>query len=123
MTVVVDNSLKQKAAQLREYYLGSAYHESKTKTKFEENKTYYIVNCETVKTKYGPAYVITTDEGEKYYANKKVSKYIEDNKLMELFKPFAINTYQYKSFINERNDKVMYLEMQIFNSESNKCCK
>ena len=38
-------------------------------------------------------------------------------------KPFAINTYQYKSFINERNDKVMYLEMQIFNSESKKYCK
>ena len=115
--VVVDNSLKQKAAQLREY------HESKTKSKFEENKTYYIVNCGTVKTKYGSAYVITTDKGEKYYANKKVSKYIETNKLMELFKPFAINTYQYKSFVNERNDKVNYLEMQIFNSESNKCCK
>ena len=79
--VVVDNSLKQKAAQLREY------HESKTKSKFEENKTYYIVNCETVKTKYGPAYVITTDKGEKYYANKKVSKYIETNKLnVEYFK-------------------------------------
>lgn len=112
--VVVDNSLKQKAAQLREY------HESKTKSKFEENKTYYIVEVRIFETKYGPAYVITTDEGEKYYANKKVSKYIEANKLIDLFKPFAINTYQYKTFTNERNDKVKYLEMQIFNSESNK---
>ena len=80
--VVVDNTLKQKAAQLREY------HESKTKSKFEENKTYYIVNCETVKTKYGSAYVITTDKGEKYYANKKVSKYqlLTSLKLFPLYK-------------------------------------
>ena len=108
----VDESLRQKAAQLREY------HESKIKSKFEENKTYFIVNCETIKTKYGPTFVITTDEGERFFANKKVSKYMEDNKLtLSNFKPFGINTYGYKTFVNENNEKIMYLELQIFNSE------
>lgn len=119
----VDESLRQKAAQLREY------HESKIKSKFEENKTYFIVNCETIKpshwpgleeskTKYGPTFVITTDEGERYFANKKVSKYMEDNKLtLSNFKPFGINTYNYKTFVNENGEKIVYLELQIFNSE------
>ena len=105
-------SLRQKAAQLREY------HESKIKSKFEENKTYFIVNCETIKTKYGPTFIITTDEGERYFANKKVSKYMEDNHLtLSNFKPFGINTYNYKTFVNENGEKIMYLELQIFNSE------
>ena len=105
-------SLRQKAAQLREY------HESKIKSKFEENKTYFIVNCETIKTKYGPTFVITTDEGERFFANKKVSKYMEDNHLtISNFKPFGINTYNYKTFVNENGEKIVYLELQIFNSE------
>ena len=105
-------SLRQKAAQLREY------HESKIKSKFEENKTYFIVNCETLKTKYGPTFVITTDECERFFANKKVSKYLEDNKLtLNNFKPFGINTYNYKTFVNENGEKIVYLELQIFNSE------
>ena len=105
-------SLRQKAAQLREY------HESKIKSKFEENKTYFIVNCETIKTKFGPTFVITTDEGERYFANKKVSKYMEDNHLtISNFKPFGINTYNYKTFVNENGEKIVYLELQIFNSE------
>ena len=108
-------SLRQKAAQLREY------HESKIKSKFEENKTYFIVNCETIKTKFGPTFVITTDEGERYFANKKVSKYMEDNHLtISNFKPFGINTYNYKTFVNENGDKIIYLELQIFNSEMKK---
>ena len=108
-------SLRQKAAQLREY------HESKIKSKFEENKTYFIVNCETIKTKYGPTFVITTDEGERFFANKKISKYMEDNHLtISNFKPFGINTYNYKTFINENGDKIVYLELQIFNSEMKK---
>ena len=120
-------SLRQKAAQLREY------HESKIKSKFEENKTYFIVNCETIKTKFGPTFVITTDEGERFFANKKVSKYMEvykvnpdskgvqDNKLtISNFKPFGINTYGYKTFVNENGEKIMYLELQIFNSETKK---
>ena len=108
-------SLRQKAAQLREY------HESKIKSKFEENKTYFIVNCETLKTKYGPTFVITTDEGERYFANKKVSKYMEDNHLtLGNFKPFGINTYNYKTFVNENDEKIVYLELQIFNSETKK---
>lgn len=124
MTVLVDESLRQKAAQLREF------HESKIKSKFEENKTYFIVKCETIKTKYGITFVITTDEGERYFANKKVSKYLEanqvcpdsergqDNKLtLNNFKPFGINTYNYKTFVNENGEKIVYLELQIFNSE------
>ena len=31
------------------------------------------------------------------------------------FKPFAINTYGYKTFTNEDGEKVDYLEIQIFN--------
>ena len=105
-------SLRQKAAKLREF------HESKIKSKFEENKTYFIVNCETIKTKYGPTFVITTDEGERFFANKKVSKYMEDNHLtISNFKPFGINTYNYKTFVNENGEKIVYLELQIFNSE------
>ena len=108
-------SLRQKAAQLREY------HESKIKSKFEENKTYFIVNCETIKTKFGPTFVITTDEGERFFANKKVSKYMEDNHLtLGSFKPFGINTYNYKTFVNENDEKIVYLELQIFNSETKK---
>lgn len=119
-------SLRQKAAQLREF------HESKIKSKFEENKTYFIVKCETIKTKYGPSqqdgpdskrltFVISTDEGERYFANKKVSKYLEDNKLtLNNFKPFGINTYNYKTFVNENGEKIVYLELQIFNSEMKK---
>ena len=108
-------SLRQKAAQLREF------HESKIKSKFEENKTYFIVNCETIKTKYGPTFVITTDEGERFFANKKVSKYMEDNHLtISNFKPFGINTYNYKTFVNENGEKIVYLELQIFNSEMKK---
>ena len=127
MTKLVDESLRQKAAQLREY------HESKIKSKFEENKTYFIVNCETIKTKFGPTFVITTEEGERFFANKKVSKYMEankvcpdskggqDNKLtISNFKPFGINTYNYKTFVNENGEKIVYLELQIFNSETKK---
>lgn len=113
MTLLVDESLRQKAAQLREF------HESKIKSKFEENKTYFIVKCETIKTKYGPTFVITTDEGERYFANKKVSKYMEDNKLtISNFKPFGINTYNYKTFVNENGEKIVYLELQIFKPTS-----
>ena len=76
------------------------------------------MNYETIKTKYGPTFVITTDEGERYFANKKVSKYMEDNHLtLSNFKPFGINTYNYKSFVNENGEKIVYLELQIFNSE------
>lgn len=126
MTMLVDESLRQKAAQLREF------HESKIKSKFEENKTYFIVKCETIKTKYGLSqqvdpdskrltFVITTDEGERFFANKKVSKYMEDNKLtISNFKPFGINTYNYKTFVNENGEKIVYLELQIFNSEMKK---
>ena len=126
MTKLIDESLRHqdvpdlkslmlKAAQLREY------HESKIKSKFEENKTYFIVKCETIKTKFGPTFVITTDEGERFFANKKVSKYMEDNHLtISNFKPFGINTYNYKSFVNENGEKIIYLELQIFNSEMKK---
>ena len=122
MSVVVDKSLKAKAAKLREY------HEAKTKSKFEENKTYYIVGCETINTptkgwsssKYGTTYVIETSKGEKFYANKKITKYLEANNLIDTadFKPFAINTYGYKTFTNEDGEKVDYLEIQIFNTET-----
>lgn len=122
MSVVVDKSLKQKAAKLREY------HEAKTKSKFEENKTYFIVGCETINTKYGTTYVIETSKGEKFYANKKITKYLETNNLdlnglpagivCSDFKPFAINTYGYKTFTNEDGEKVDYLEIQIFNTDN-----
>ena len=122
MSVVVDKDLKAKAAKLREY------HEAKTKSKFEENKTYYIVGCETINTptkgwsssKYGTTYVIETSKGEKFYANKKITKYLEANNLIDTadFKPFAINTYGYKTFTNEDGEKVEYLEIQIFKTET-----
>lgn len=124
MSTVVDKSLKQKAAKLREY------HEAKTKSKFEENKTYFIVGCETINTKYGTTYVIETSKGEKFYANKKITKYLEANNLIDstnpdgldapegAFKPFAINTYGYKTFTNEDGEKVEYLEIQIFNVDN-----
>ena len=115
MSIAIDKSLKAKAAKLREY------HEAKTKSKFEENKTYFIVGCETINTKYGTTYVIETSKGEKFYANKKITKYLEANNLIDVpegdFKPFAINTYGYKTFINEDGEKVDYLEIQIFNNE------
>mgnify|MGYP003448678009 FL=1 len=123
MSIAVDKSLKAKAAKLREY------HEAKTKSKFEENKTYFIVGCETINTKYGSTYVIETSKGEKFYANKKITKYLEANNLIDTtnpegldapegaFKPFAINTYGYKTFTNEDDEKVDYLEIQIFNTE------
>lgn len=116
------NDLKSKAAKLREY------HEAKTKSKFEENKTYFIVGCETINTptkgwsssKYGTTYVIETSKGEKFYANKKITKYLETNNLIDTadFKPFAINTYGYKTFTNEDGEKVDYLEIQIFNTDN-----
>ena len=113
MSIAIDKSLKAKAAKLREY------HEAKTKSKFEENKTYFIVGCETINTKYGTTYVIETSKGEKFYANKKITKYLEANNLIDApedaFKPFAINTYGYKTFTNEDGEKVDYLEIQIFN--------
>lgn len=122
MSIVVDKSLKAKAAKLREY------HEAKTKSKFEENKTYFIVGCETINTptkgwsssKYGTTYVIETSKGEKFYANKKITKYLELNNLIDTdeFKPFAINTYGYKTFTNEDGEKVEYLEIQIFNTDN-----
>lgn len=124
MSTVVDKSLKAKAAKLREY------HEAKTKSKFEENKTYFIVGCETINTKYGTTYVIETSKGEKFYANKKITKYLELNNLIDstnpegldapegAFKPFAINTYGYKTFTNEDGEKVEYLEIQIFNVDN-----
>lgn len=124
MSTVVDKSLKAKAAKLREY------HEAKTKSKFEENKTYFIVGCETINTKYGTTYVIETSKGEKFYANKKITKYLEANNLIDstnpdgldapegAFKPFAINTYGYKTFTNEDGEKVEYLEIQIFNVDN-----
>lgn len=118
MSIAIDKSLKAKAAKLREY------HEAKTKSKFEENKTYFIVGCETINTKYGTTYVIETSKGEKFYANKKITKYLEANNLIDIpegdFKPFAINTYGYKTFTNEDGEKVDYLEIQIFNTVNKK---
>ena len=116
MSTVINKDLKAKAAKLREY------HEAKTKSKFEENKTYFIVGCETINTKYGTTYVIETSKGEKFYANKKITKYLEANNLIDIpegdFKPFAINTYGYKTFTNEDGEKVDYLEIQIFNTDN-----
>lgn len=122
MSTVINKDLKAKAAKLREY------HEAKTKSKFEENKTYFIVGCETINTptkgwsssKYGTTYVIETSKGEKFYANKKITKYLETNDLIDTtdFKPFAINTYGYKTFTNEDGEKVDYLEIQIFNVDN-----
>ena len=116
MSIAIDKSLKAKAAKLREY------HEAKTKSKFEENKTYFIVGCETINTKYGTTYVIETSKGEKFYANKKITKYLETNNLIDVpegdFKPFAINTYGYKTFTNEDGEKGDYLEIQIFNVDN-----
>lgn len=114
MSTVINKDLKAKAAKLREY------HEAKTKSKFDENKTYFIVGCETINTKYGSTYVIETSKGEKFYANKKITKYLEANNLIDTadFKPFAINTYGYKTFTNEDGEKVDYLEIQIFNIDN-----
>lgn len=114
MSIAINKDLKAKAAKLREY------HEAKTKSKFEENKTYFIVGCETINTKYGTTYVIETSKGEKFYANKKITKYLETNDLIDCsdFKPFAINTYGYKTFTNEDGEKVEYLEIQIFNTDN-----
>lgn len=114
MSIAINKDLKAKAAKLREY------HEAKTKSKFEENKTYFIVGCETINTKYGTTYVIETSKGEKFYANKKITKYLETNNLIDSvdFKPFAINTYGYKTFTNEDGEKVDYLEIQIFNVDN-----
>lgn len=114
MSIAINKDLKAKAAKLREY------HEAKTKSKFEENKTYFIVGCETINTKYGTTYVIETSKGEKFYANKKITKYLEANNLIDTadFKPFAINTYGYKTFTNEDGEKVEYLEIQIFNTDN-----
>lgn len=124
MSIAINKDLKAKAAKLREY------HEAKTKSKFEENKTYFIVGCETINTKYGTTYVIETSKGEKFYANKKITKYLETNNLIDstnpegldapegAFKPFAINTYGYKTFTNEDGEKVEYLEIQIFNVDN-----
>lgn len=122
MSIAINKDLKAKAAKLREY------HEAKTKSKFEENKTYFIVGCETINTptkgwsssKYGTTYVIETSKGEKFYANKKITKYLETNNLIDTadFKPFAINTYGYKTFTNEDGEKVEYLEIQIFNTDN-----
>ena len=49
-----------------------------------------------------------------------MTKYFEANNLIDTadFKPFAINTYGYKTFTNEDGEKVEYLEIQIFNTET-----
>ena len=45
---------------------------------------------------------------------------METNELTDTaaFKPFAINTYGYKTFTNEDGEKVDYLEIQIFNTDN-----
>ena len=91
---------------------------SETIQKLEPNTTYSIYSFRPIESKFGKTYVLEDNDFNKYWANNKITQYINrskfkidpfNNKLL-----FKIKTGNYKTYIH--NDKeIKFLEMNIFN--------
>ena len=66
-----------------------------------ENSEYYIINYNKIYTKQGYNYILKNADGNFYWANPGIKKFIELNK----YPPeFEIKTYEYHKLINEHGD-------------------
>ena len=78
---------------------------------------YKIVELKEVKTKFGNSYILIDSEYNKYWANKKIGTYIKTHQIplsnngKVLFK---IKTYDYKTFKNDLNEEITFLQLNLF---------
>ena len=69
-----------------------------------------------VETKYGKTYIMMDENLNEYWANKKISTFIKQNKIplsncgKILFK---IRTGDYKTFTNESGEEITFLTLNI----------
>lgn len=84
---------------------------------FSENKNYKIVSIKEVQTKFGKSYIMTDNNCNKYWSNKKIADFIKRNNI----KPsnddskilFNIKTFEYKTFKNSDGEEIRFLEMRV----------
>ena len=81
--------------------------------KLEQGQTYLFVKAKEIKTNYGPTYILTDDNGDKYYSTKRLNDYIKKHYTTEELEPnvwVGTNTFQ---TYEKNGEKHTYLEMDI----------
>ena len=74
---------------------------------------YTFVRAKEIDTKYGKTFILTTDKGDKFFANKKICNFIKRNYTTEELQPnLIVETGLYRTF--EKDGKqITYLNMEI----------
>ena len=81
--------------------------------KLEEGQTYLFVKAKEIKTNYGPTYILTEFDGDKYYSTKRLNEYIKKRYTTEELQPnVCVNTYKFNTY-EKKGEKHTYLEMDI----------
>ena len=78
-------------------------------SKFESNKIYKITSYNQINTKFGPSYILTDDNFNQYFSNKKINDWIKKNPNKTSFK---IKTGSFKEFTKDEQT-IKFLEMII----------
>ncbi|WP_458453201.1 hypothetical protein [Methanobrevibacter sp.] len=85
--------------------------------KLTTNKIYKIVSVKEIETKFGKSHIITDDKYNDYFATTKISKYINENGIVNDSNKrclFTIRTGIYKTYKTEDNEERRYLELKIY---------
>ena len=85
-------------------------------SRFEPNSIYEIYSFKPVETKFGKTYILEDNDFNKYWANNKITNYINKAKFKtsnsEFKLLFKIKTGEYKEF-KKGDDTIKFLEMNI----------
>ena len=85
--------------------------------KLETNSVYEIYSFKPVETKFGKTYILEDNDFNKYWANNKITQFINRSKFkLDSYnnkKLFTVKTGSYKTYTH--NDKeIRFLEMNIY---------
>lgn len=75
---------------------------------------YKIIDIKEVETKFGKTHILTDENLDEYWANKKISQFIKTNKITSSNNGkvlFTIKTGEYKTFENQNGDKIKFLNL------------
>ena len=85
--------------------------------KLTTNKIYKIVSVKEIETKFGKSHIITDDKYNDYFATTKISKYINENGIVNDSNKrclFTIRTSVYKTYKTPDDEERRYLDLKIY---------
>ena len=85
--------------------------------KLTTNKIYKIVSVKEIETKFGKSHIITDDKYNDYFATTKISKYINENGIVNDSNKrclFTIRTGVYKTYKTPDDEERRYLDLKIY---------